>query len=95
MKQIDIFGGMTLVDNIPTYTGKKKGIVPFKVVFRANYGYKEGFECKKCNFFTSSTMRSGRVHYKCKKLGITCSPATDIRLRDVACNLYGEVKDDK
>ena len=84
MKQIDIFGGETdveqlWVDNNPHITMKEK--------FRYLYGYKEGFTCQNCVYFREQTYHR-RKYFKCTQLGVTQSEASDIRKKDTACHLY-------
>lgn len=45
-------------------------------------------ECKYCIKYTAT-----RNYYKCRKMGVTASSATDIRLKDYACRLF-EVDDE-
>ena len=84
-KQIDIFGNskpLELAEN------KFNNSQTMKSKFRNSYGYKNGFKCKNCKFFEEH--RYNRTYFKCRKLGITSSRASDIRKNDTACILYVE-----
>ncbi len=85
-KQLDIFGkehDVIVCYSLPPRSGKT-----LKAKFRYNYGYKKGFFCKNCKYFEEH--QYNRKYFKCQKLGITSSSATDIRKSDIACNLYKE-----
>jgi hypothetical protein len=86
MKQTDIFGKSIDIEDIQ-FT-ERKGRIPIQEQFRKCYGYKKGFYCKNCVHF--GQMRYNRTYYKCEKIGISSSKATDIRVHDIACNLYEE-----
>lgn len=90
MKQYDIFGNAIDVEKIQSYPPPRSGKT-LKSKFRNNYGFKDGFFCKNCKYFVEC--QYNRKYFKCEKLGITSSSATDIRKSDVACNLYEEEKD--
>lgn len=86
MKQIDVFGNETETMEVVSkhnYTLKQK--------FRLHYGFLEGKYCKTCKYH-SRFEYNYKYYHKCEKLGISNSSATDIRLKDVACKLYEEVK---
>lgn len=85
-KQLDIFGNE--VDVIECYSLSPRSGKTIKSKFRYNYGYKKGFLCKNCKFFVEC--RYNRKYFKCEKMEITSSSATDIRKSDIACNLYEE-----
>lgn len=57
-----------------------------KADFRWRYGYQQDHRCKECQHLVKSV--ANRTHYKCEKMGITASEATDIRLKDYACCLF-------
>lgn len=55
--------------------------------FREMYGFDDSHKCKDCN----NLVRIGagkRNIYKCQKIGIAGSAATDIRLKDPSCKLF-------
>lgn len=86
MKQLDIFGNevdVIEIQSLPPRSGKT-----LKQKFRSNYGFKDGYFCKNCKYFVEC--RYNRKYFKCEKLGITSSSATDIRKGDIACSLYEE-----
>lgn len=57
--------------------------------FRRMAGFDDKHQCKDCAFFLFT--RCGmRNHYKCKKMGLSGSEATDIRKKDCACTLFEE-----
>ena len=89
MKQIDIFGNEIDYERTLIITGKRYGKT-IKANFRNSYGFKKGFFCKNCKYFNEYTYN--RTYFKCEKIGITHSSATDIRKKDIACNLYKEEK---
>lgn len=61
-----------------------------KEAFRAAHGKRDdGKTCGTCG--KCVRMRCGRRNvYKCLNMGITASAATDIRLKDKACDLWEE-----
>lgn len=91
MKQIDIFGNEVDVETIIEKKQKKR--LTIKEKFRQIHGFKEGFKCANCIYFWCDS-HNNKNYYKCKKIGISNSNATDIRLKDIACNLFEGVKDD-
>ena len=52
-------------------------------------GYKKGFKCSQCKYHHRFDYNNKYFH-KCEKMGISHSTATDIRLKDEACNLFEE-----
>lgn len=86
-KQIDIFGNEISVIDIKNIGNKHLGKKSIKQKFRENYGYKKDFYCKDCDYFKEYYI-NGKKYFKCQKVGITSSSATDIRKKDIACNLY-------
>lgn len=64
----------------------------YKAIFREAHGYDKTHRCFECGNCVS--LRTGmRTVYKCRKLGITGSAATDIRKKDFACDLFDECPD--
>lgn len=86
MGQFDLFGNEV---EIKPFIKSKQTKLTIKTKFRLHHGYKKGFRCKKCAYFNKFRYH-GKNYYKCDKVGISHSSATDIRLKDVACNLYLE-----
>lgn len=64
-----------------------------KADFRWRYGYRQDHTCKECQHLVKSV--ANRAHYKCEKMGITASEATDIRLKDFACMLFEKEVEDE
>lgn len=88
MKQLDIFGNEIDVEIINTETKKVRGgRLSIKDTFRKIHGYNKDNYCKNCHFCICDTYRN-RKYYKCYKLGLSSSEATDIRLKDYACDLF-------
>lgn len=92
MKQIDIFGNEVDVETIIEKKRLKR--LTIKEKFRQIHGFKEGFKCANCIYLWCN-FHNNKNYYKCKKIGISHSKATDIRLKDIACNLFEGVKDDE
>lgn len=91
MKQIDIFGNET---DLNTINKKPKSIrLTIKDRFRQFHGYYKDYKCKDCIYCIQLGNR-GRRYYKCVKIGITSSNATDIHLKDYSCNLFS-IKEEK
>lgn len=90
-KQMDIFGNE--IDVIEIQSLSPRSGKTFKDKFRNNYGFKNGFFCKNCIYFKELNYHYRR-YFKCEKLGITSSTATDIRKSDIACSLYVEVENE-
>ena len=85
MKQIDVFGNeIEIVVEPPTIYH-----ISLKEQFRRKNGYLKGKQCKNCKYHHRFDYHY-KYYHKCEKLGISNSEATDIRLKDVACNLYEE-----
>lgn len=84
--QIDLFGHEIPVSEAQNRkkTGRRETI---KDCFRKMYGFKEGHTCDECRYLKRYRYGSG-IYNKCQKIGITNSPATDIRLKDTACRLF-------
>lgn len=81
MRQIDLFGNEIDVKDLETTVPKS-----IRGAFRKMYGFNHKHTCKDCKFLVSK-MRD-RTYYKCSLMGISASEATDIRLKDVACNAW-------
>jgi hypothetical protein len=80
----DIFGNLSEPPEPPP-----KGRKPYKTM-QELHGIKEGNDtcktCKHCVCYTN--MRGNRHYYKCELWIISSSEATDIRLKNRACNKY-------
>lgn len=61
-------------------------MITIKAQFRHLFGYDTSHKCKECAHCVG--VRANRTHYKCEKMGITHSAATDIRLKDDSCRLF-------
>lgn len=55
--------------------------------FRTIHGFNIQHHCGEC-IFCIKYSGTRRFFYKCKKIGVTMSTATDIRLKDSACDLF-------
>lgn len=58
--------------------------------FREAHGYSISHNCGECVYCIKYT-GTKRNFYKCKKIGVTMSSATDIRLKDSSCDLFEEI----
>lgn len=60
-----------------------------KQKYRLKYGINENVRCKDCKF---CILQNGNIRhwYKCEKMGISGSQATDIRLKDYGCSNFIE-----
>lgn len=88
MKQLDIFGNEVDIEIINAETKKVRGgRLSIKDTFRKIHGYNKSDYCKNCYFCICNTYRN-RKYYKCYNLGLSNSEATDIRLKDYACDLF-------
>lgn len=58
--------------------------------FRRIFGYYPNHTCKECAYCIKFT--ENRSYYKCEKMGVTSSAATDIRLKDYSCRLFEQRK---
>lgn len=86
MKQLDIFGKE--IDVAELQEKEKKCIKSsIKSRFRQFHGYDKANRCKNC-IHHKCIHDYGKRFHKCTKIGITNSEATDIRLKDFACNLF-------
>lgn len=83
MKQLDIMG------NEVDYFDEQKPIIreSIKTRFRRINGYLQGKICKECKHLKAFKQHY-KTYYKCEKIGVTNSKATDIRLKDCACRLF-------
>lgn len=92
MKQLDIFGNEIDIEEINQQIKKQRfNRLSIKGIFRRMHGYDQNNNCRDCIYCIC--YRKNRNYYKCKKIGISSSEATDIRLRDCACDLF-ERKDE-
>ena len=66
-------------------------MITIKAEFRRIFGYDFTHQCKECKYCVKRVM--SKVHYKCEKMGMSHSSATDIRLKDAACRLFEEESD--
>ena len=82
-KQIDIFGNET---NIAEIEKKEKLKRKRYITMQQMYGMKEGKKCGTCKHCIG--YRQSKTWYKCKLWFISHSSATDIHLKDTACNKY-------
>lgn len=90
MKQLDIFGNLVDIETIIEEQNKQKKQT-IKQKFREIYGFKNGYKCANC-IYLYCRFHNNRNYYKCEKMGLSHSIATDIRLKDVACNLFEKAK---
>ena len=79
--QYDIFGNLVKPTE-ETSKGRKK----YKTM-QELHGIKEGETCKTCKHCINCGYH-GRTYYKCKLWVISHSNATDIRLKNKACNKW-------
>lgn len=86
MIQYDIYGNEV---EIEAEENNHFGHLTMKDKFRLKYGFIPNKECRKCKYIQRLEYND-KHYYKCEKLGITNSEASDIRLKDVACKLYEE-----
>ena len=87
-KQLDLFGGeidVNKIDGEPRKVGRRK----IKDEFRFMYGFNKEHRCKECEYFVRATYN--RTYFKCEKMGISSSVATDIRANDYACKLFKKI----
>lgn len=85
MKQLDIMGNE--VDYFELNKPKEKVTESIKTRFRRTNGYLQGKTCKSCKYL-KIIRQHYNTYYKCEKMGVTSSKATDIRLKDCACKLF-------
>ena len=78
--QYDIFGN--IVEPIKPKGGRKKS-----KTMQELHGTKEGETCKTCTHCIKCGYH-GRTYYKCELWIISHSAATDIRLKNKACNKW-------
>jgi hypothetical protein len=82
MKEINLFGELQEMD-----IKKDNKRLTIKEKFRTNFGYDSSNKCKTCKFLYKGHYHN-KTYYKCEKMGITHSTATDVRLKDDSCSLY-------
>lgn len=88
IKQLNLFGNEIDVKKINEKSKKRRfGKLSIKDTFRRLHGYNKNNCCKNCIYLVCCC-RGKRNYYKCKKMGLTNSESTDIRLKDYACNLF-------
>lgn len=88
MKQLDIFGNEIDIKEINEQSKKQRlNRMSIKSLFRRMHGYDNNNNCKDCIYCVCYGGRN-RNYYKCEKIGISNSEATDIRLKDYACDLF-------
>jgi hypothetical protein len=88
MKQLDLFGGEIEVDQLAKEQNKKLIKRPtIKGTFRKFHGYNKNNKCKDCIYHIVGRY-NGKWYHKCEKIGLSNSEATDIRLKDYACDLF-------
>ena len=93
MKQLDIFGNEVDVDKLNKEAKKQKfNRLSIKSLFRRMHGYDKSNYCNNCIFCICITNRNIN-YYKCEKMGLSHSKATDIRLKDYACDLFERKED--
>lgn len=69
---------------------REKGVagqMTIKESFRRVVGYDESHRCKQCKHLRKVNVGQ-RTAYKCEVMGISNSSATDIRLKDYACERF-------
>ena len=87
MFQYDIFGNVVEITDDGEPINSKR--MTLKDKFRLRHGFLQGKRCGDCKYHHRFDYNY-KYYHKCEKLGISNSEATDIRLKDVACNLYEE-----
>ena len=88
MENYDIFGNCTVPPEPPS-PGRKR-----YPSMQSIHGIKQGNEtCKTCNHCVCK-FHHGKIYYKCALWIISHSSATDIRLKNKACNRYEKEKED-
>ena len=60
-----------------------------KSEFRRMHGFRKGLLCRNCKYFLEGSYHK-RKYFKCMKMGLSHSEATDIRKSDAGCTLYEE-----
>ena len=84
MKQLDFFGNEVDVTDFTSQPRKT-----MKEKFREQNGYLFGKHCKNCKYHHRFDYHN-KYYHKCEKLGISNSIATDIKAKEMACNLFEE-----
>ena len=83
--QTDLFGNeVPISETVKSITGKRESI---KDIFRKMHGFNDDHICKECRNVLYYRYNN-KVFYKCAKIGISSSSATDIRLKDKSCDLF-------
>ena len=89
MKQLDIFGNEVDIKKINDEAKKQRfNRLTIKETFRKLHGYNKSNCCKDCKYCICN--HRDKRYYKCEKIGLTNSEATDIRLKDHSCDLFKE-----
>ena len=70
-----------------------RGKQTYKYWFRLVNGYDYDHKCGECEW-CHRFVRGSKSWFKCMKLGMTHSTATDIRLKDPACKQFSERSED-
>lgn len=78
--QTDIFGKSIDINIIDKKTSYYRD-------FRLKHGFDDKARCKSCKYLIKKCYQN-KIYYKCSKLGVTNSRATDIRLKHFSCDLY-------
>lgn len=90
-KQIDVFGNEIKIEDIISQQNKGR---PRYRTMQEIYGYNNEQKCKTCKH-KIKLIYHGKTYYKCNLWHLSKSSATDIRLKDIACNKWegGECKE--
>ena len=92
IKQLNIFGEEIDYNEV-IEEQKPKPRMTIKERFRSINGINKSHKCKECQHCIRYILRNGKSYYKCQKMGISSSEATDIRLKDYSCNLFKVVEE--
>lgn len=84
--QMNIFGDLEPVET--AYAPKERETI--KTRFRKMHGVDDKHRCGDC-IYCVAKLRD-RTYYKCEWMGVSSSEATDIRLKDPACDKWEERK---
>lgn len=87
MQQYTIDGKIEEVNLEDSNKTIKRRILSIKQRFRAMYGINKNVICKDCKYCIRENYNN-KHYYKCKIMGISSSPATDIRLKDYGCSKW-------
>lgn len=92
-KQLDIFGSEVDIRLLPKQI-RNHETPSIKAKFRSLNGTKQGYYCRDCKYFITCKANT-RTYYKCQFMGIVENNTPEIRLSDVACNLYENEKKER